>query len=182
MYHWVPSSISRTAAHESPPGRPTRASSSTGKTAVAGMEAITCTTGCRRRDHFGERPMATPAGTVQATPISKAARVRSQVAKAASSNVPQVPRLTCTSNCTMDHRPKRASTPNKNTKTQLATLRTGGKRDACGGKGSGEVAPGNGCKPSKRLANNRPKGPKTFRLASTIIAEPRRGSNKREVG
>src|SRR5205823_5316389 len=90
MYHWVPSSMSKTAARDSPPGRPTSARSNTGKSAVAGMEAITCTTGCKRRDQRGERPMATPTGTVQATPTSKATRVRSQVASEATSRVPQV--------------------------------------------------------------------------------------------
>ena len=74
----------------SPAGNEIRASNSTGKRAVAGMEATTWTTGCKRRDQRGESPIATPAGTVQATPISKAASVRNHVTKAASIKEPHV--------------------------------------------------------------------------------------------
>ena len=50
IYHWVPSSINRTAAPESPPGSPISISNNTGKRAVAGIEATTWTIGCKRRD------------------------------------------------------------------------------------------------------------------------------------
>src|SRR5216683_229045 len=133
MYHWVPSSIRRIAASESPPGSPTRASNRMGKSAVAGMEATTCTTGCRRRDHFGERPMATPAGTVQATPISRAVNVRSQVARVARSSVPQVGKGTWTSSRNMDTSPRRTSAPSRPASTHPAIRRGDGKREDCSG-------------------------------------------------
>jgi hypothetical protein len=80
--HWVPSNMSATAAMFSPPGSVSRRSKRAGKSAVAGIEATICTTGCARRAQVGFSPIATPTGTVQAAPIMRASEVRSSVAPA----------------------------------------------------------------------------------------------------
>jgi hypothetical protein len=75
------------------------------------MEAITFTMGCARRDHFGERPMATPTGNVQRRPISMAPTVRNKVAPAARSSPPQALRDTWLSRSPVSQRPIRTRTP-----------------------------------------------------------------------
>src|SRR5271165_7191735 len=124
MYHCVPISISRTEPNSSPLGTFSRKISRTGKSAVAGMEATTCTTGCRRRDQRGERPMATPTGTVQAAPMSIAVRVRPQVAKAAGGSPLQAPWGTFCSSRIIDQRPKRTSTPSRRRHNRPTARRT----------------------------------------------------------
>src|SRR6185437_7806276 len=89
-YHCVPSTISAIAAMLSPPGGESNMSSRTENSAVAGIDAITCTTGCSLRDHLGLIPTATPNGTVHAVAIISAARVRPNVASVATSIVHHV--------------------------------------------------------------------------------------------
>ena len=52
----------------------------TGKRAVAGIEATTCTIGWAREASRRFMPMATPAGTVHASAMARAAATRSKVA------------------------------------------------------------------------------------------------------
>src|SRR5258708_14309396 len=77
--------------------------------------------------------MATPAGTVQATPISRAVNVRSQVARVARSSVPQVGKGTWTSSRNMDTSPRRTSAPSRPASTHPAIRRGDGKREDCSG-------------------------------------------------
>src|SRR6185312_475070 len=73
-----------------PPGSESSMSSRTENSAVAGMDAITCTTGCNLRDHFGLIPTATPNGTVHAVAMMSAASVRPKVASVATNIVHHV--------------------------------------------------------------------------------------------
>lgn len=79
-YHWVPISISNTADRLRPPGKPSITNKTIGKSAVAGTEAVICTTGCSQAARRGLLPMTTPRGTVQTRAIIRAASTRSSVA------------------------------------------------------------------------------------------------------
>ncbi len=87
MYHCVPSSISKIDPVFNPPPRLTKPSNSTGNSAVAGTDAAICAKGCAIRARRGLKPMATPAGMVQADAITSAAITRRKVAPALSSVV-----------------------------------------------------------------------------------------------
>src|SRR6185312_9215574 len=89
-YHCVPSTIRAMAAMLRPPGSESSMSRRTENSAVAGIDAMTCTTGCNLRDHLGLIPTATPNGTVHAVAMISAASVRPKVASVATNMVHHV--------------------------------------------------------------------------------------------
>ena len=64
----------------SPAGRRRRARTNTGKTAVAGTDAITWTTGCKMAARRRFDPIATPTGTVHRSARASATATRASVA------------------------------------------------------------------------------------------------------
>lgn len=79
-HHWVPSSISSTAAAFSPWVTSTSTMRNTGNNAVAGIDAAIWTTGCNTLARRALVPMSTPAGSVQVRAMTMAAMTRNNVA------------------------------------------------------------------------------------------------------
>ena len=80
MYHTEPMNMRNTEATASPPGACIRARSTTGKSAVDGMEAMICTSGSPTRATRGLSPMARPRGSVRARAMARAVQTRARVA------------------------------------------------------------------------------------------------------
>src|SRR5208337_3507361 len=91
MYHCVPSSKSTMEPSPKPPPMRMRTSNTMGNNAVAGTEAAICASGCAMRDSLGLKPMATPAGIVQAAPMVRASITRRNVAPAPMNSSPYSP-------------------------------------------------------------------------------------------
>src|SRR5579875_54215 len=180
IYHCVPSNINTIAASDRWPGKAIRSGNNAGKKAVAGIEATTCTTGCSTLDQRGDTPIATPTGTVQAAPTSNAVNVRSQVAPAASNNMPQVASGTCVSNSSI--RQSAYRTPARNTSSsrrcnQGLTLTLPVFRFSAYIPGAG-----NGCRRFKTTAIAVPSGRNNRRLSAATRVERRKRFNTGEPG
>ncbi len=77
----MPNNIRKIAANPRPPPIvPISVNKMIGKSAVAGTEAMTCTSGCSQRASRASVPIATPTGTVQANAIARDPVTRSKVA------------------------------------------------------------------------------------------------------
>src|ERR1700722_4648036 len=82
-YHWVPMSMRMTQPALKGMWNQSRARAMGRKTMLAGKLARTWTTGWRRWDHLGERPMRMPAGSAQAAPNVTVAMTRAKEARRA---------------------------------------------------------------------------------------------------
>src|SRR5512133_2510664 len=108
-YHWVDSTISSTQLTPSPMPRELNSRMSDAKIREEGKEAATCTTDCRRRDHFGDMPIHRPTGRVQSVARNVDRSTRDREAPPALSRTSHFGPLTSASNRTTENAPSESS-------------------------------------------------------------------------
>src|SRR5579863_10380822 len=176
-YHCVPRSISRTEAMLRPPGMDSRTTNRIGNTLFAGTDAATCTSGCARYDHFGLKPMATPAGIVHAAAIANAITVRVSVAPALSHTCAHCPPGSPASSWIVATTPQRTSATPTPINPHRAALRPP-RRYVAGNVNRRVLA---AAFPNVRSSHSQT-GRQTWRFIHSMSADPWSSSTTREDG